>query len=141
MMSKIKIGHQEQANKPIFLLSTGAIVCGNFSYNGRFKKKFKQYYDRIYDLSKIKKGEKEIDVSGCRYWNAIGIYHNYVVEQWVSTVSARRLEKFANETEISIMVNDIIHEFKRALVLRWRKIFKNSDPNDPNTPRKAWQII
>ena len=72
-MSKIiiKIGHQEQANKPIFLLPSGAVECGNFKYDGRYKDNFKAIYKKILDLAYSKPRDGVVDVSNYKYWNAI----------------------------------------------------------------------
>lgn len=141
MIKRIKIGHQKQADKPVYLLATGVVQCGNFCYKGRYKSKFKSIFGRICELVDIKRITEEIDVSGYKYWDAVRIYDEYVVERWVSSVSARRLEKFANETEVFMLLEDIKVEFKRALALRWRRVFKKSDPKDPNTPKQAWKLL
>ena len=142
-MSKIiiKIGHQEQANKPIFLLPSGAVECGNFKYDGRYKDNFKAIYNKILDIAYSKPRDGVVDVSNYKYWNAIRIYDEYVAAKWINTVSARRIEKFANETEVFLLLEDIRTEFKRAVGLKWKKIFKKADLNDPKTPRSGWQIL
>jgi hypothetical protein len=137
----IKVGHQEQAAKPIYLLPNGAIQCGIFLYEGRYKKKFKAIYERILSLAPCKPRGGVIDVSQHHYWDAIRIYHEYVVVKWVKSVSAKQIERFANETEVFIMLEDIRTEFKRAVGLKWQKEFKKASPNDPNRPRQAWQIL
>jgi hypothetical protein len=137
----IKVGHQKQADKPIYLLPTGAIQCGRFLYEGRYKKKFKAVYERILSLAPCKPRDGVIDVSQYHYWDAIRIYHEYVVVKWVKSVSAKQIEQFANETEVFRMLEDIRTEFKRAVGLKWQKEFKKANPNDPNRPRQAWQIL
>jgi len=77
-MTKIKIGHQDQADKPIYLLPTGAIQCGRFRYEGRYKKKFKAIYDRIACLAHGTPKNRMLDVSQAKYWDALRIYHEYV---------------------------------------------------------------
>jgi hypothetical protein len=39
---KIKIEHQPQANKPIYLLHNGSVVCGEFQYQGTQRRKFQE---------------------------------------------------------------------------------------------------
>jgi hypothetical protein len=39
------------------------------------------------------------------------------------------------------MLEKIKNEFKKAVGLKWKRIFKKSDPNDPTTPIQAWQIL
>src|SRR5438128_11372080 len=98
-MIKIKVGQQEQARKPIYLLQTGAVECGKFRYEGRYKKKFKSIFARIYSLAHTKPKNGILDVSGYRYWDAVRIYDDYVVVRWCKSVSATKLEKFACETQ------------------------------------------
>jgi hypothetical protein len=138
---RIKIGHQEQADKSIYLLPTGAIQCGRFRYEGRYKKDFQAIYDRILSLSSAKPQDGVVDVSCCHYWDAIRIYHDHIVAKRLKSVSAKQIKRFANETEVAIMLADIRAEFKRAVGLRWRREFKRADPDDPKTPRQAWQIL
>ena len=82
-----------------------------------------------------------VDISGYKYWDAMRIYQDYVVAHWCKSVSAVRLEKFACETEVVLMLAEIRSEFKRAVRLRWRKELRKCDPNDENTPRQGWQIL
>ena len=137
----IKVGHQEQADKPIYLLATGAIQCGRFRYEGRYKKKFKAIHERILSLAPCKPRDGVIDVSQYHYWDAIRIYHDHVVTKWLKSVSAKKIERFANETEIVILLEDIRAEFKRAIGLKWQREFKKAGPNDPSRPCQAWQIL
>lgn len=140
-VTRIKVAHQRQADKPIYLLPTGAIECGRFRYNGRYKKKFKAFFSRISALAHTRPKDGVLDVSQYKHWDAIGIFQDYVVANWFQSVSAGRLERFAIETEIVLILEGVKCEFKRALFLKWKKVFKNSDPNNMNTPRKAWQIL
>lgn len=140
MAKRIKIAYQQQANKPIYLLSTGTIECGNFKYNGRYKDEFKALFARISDLVHDKQESDEYDVSEYKHWNAINIY-DYIVQHWSKSVSAEQVEKFANETEVVMILEKIRHEFIRALGLKWKRIFRKSDPRDPKTPTQAWQIL
>ncbi len=141
MSIKIKIAHQKQADKPIFLLSTGSIECGKFIYKGRYKKNFKSLFKRILDLAYTKPKNNILDVSTYRYWNALDIYDSYIVKNWQKTITAEKIHKFANETEIYILLENPRHEFKQAVSLKWKKIFKQLDPNNKNTPKNAWEII
>lgn len=138
---RIKVGHQQQADKPIYLLPTGAIQCGRFQYKGRYKKKFKALHQRIISLAHNKPKDGIVDVSQCKYWDAIRIYHDHVVARWIKTVSAKRIERFANDTEVFMLLEDIWEEFNRAVSLKWRKEFKKASLNDPDTPKQAWQIL
>lgn len=63
------------------------------------------------------------------------------MSHWQESISAEQVEKFANETEVVMILEKIKHEFIRAVGLRWKRIFKKSDPNDPRTPTQAWQIL
>jgi len=72
----IKIGHNNQANKPIFLFANGCVECGRYRYNGRYKEKFKRYFDEILELANSKPKQDIVDVSQVRYWDAISIYKN-----------------------------------------------------------------
>lgn len=141
MVKRIKISYQQQANKPIYLLATGVIECGNFKYSGRCKDEFKSFFVRICDLVHDRHGIDEYDVSEYQYWNAIKIYNDYIVVHWHESISAKQVQKFANETEVVMIIEKIKCEFKRAVGLRWKRIFKKSDPNDPRTPTQAWQIL
>ncbi len=138
---KIKLGQQKQADKPIYLLSTGVIECGKFRYKGRHQKKLKAIFDRIYSLAHTKSKGAVLDVSDYKYWDAPRIYDEYVIARWCKSVSAVRLERFARETRIVLMLAAVQREFKRAVALRWKREFEKSDPNDENTPRQAWQIL
>lgn len=140
-VKRIKIAYQRQANKPIYLRSSGVIECGNFKYNGRYKDAFKSFFVRICDLVHDKHGEDEYDVSGYKYWNAINIYNDYIAAYWHESISAEQVKKFADETEVVMILEKIKSEFKRAVSLKWKRIFKKSNANDPQTPTQAWQIL
>lgn len=137
----IKIGQQEQANKPIYLHANGSLSCGNFQYKGRYKDRFKRYYREVLELEDNRPRNGILDVSNAAYWDALWIYEHYMVEKWQASVSAGRMRKLAAETKISLIILEIQPEFKRALGLRWHSVFMNMDSNDPNRPRQAWQII
>jgi hypothetical protein len=140
-MRKIKIAHQQQANKPIYLLQTGAIECGNFRYDGRYKKRFKLLFEEITGLAYTKLKDGVLDVSQYKYWDAIRIYDDYILPKWLKSISAKKVEELAAETQVVLMLEDINHEFNRAVALKWRRIFHQSDPNNANTPKLAWQIL
>jgi len=141
VVTKIKVAHQRQADKPIYLLPTGAIECGRFRYDGRYKRRLKSVFSRISLLAHTRPKNGVLDVSRYKYWNAISIYQDCVVATWRKSVSAGRIEKFASETEIVLMLEDVKYEFKRAVGLKWKRDFKKSDPNSMNRPRQAWQIL
>jgi hypothetical protein len=140
-VTKIKLGQQRQAGKPIYLLPTGVLECGRFRYEGRHKKKFKLIFSRICLLANTRPRDGVVDISDYKYWDAMRIYQEYVVATWCKAVTARRMEKFANETEIVLMIEGVKREFKRAVGVRWKTEFKKSDPNSVNTPHQAWQIL
>jgi hypothetical protein len=140
-MIKIKIAHQQQANKPIYLLRTGAIECGNFRYDGRYKKKFKLLFERIAGLAHTKPRDGVLDVSLYKYWDAIRIYDDYILAKWLKSISASKIIQFAAEAQVVLLLEDIKDEFKRAVGLKWKRIFQKSDPNNANTPKQAWQIL
>ena len=140
-VERIKIAFQKQANKPIYLLSTGVVECGNFKYRGRYKNDFKSIFIQICDLVHDKNEGDEYDVSEYKYWDAISIYNDYIVANWCESISAEQLEKFANESRVVMILESIKSEFKRAISMKWKKIFKNSDPNDNERPSQAWQIL
>jgi hypothetical protein len=141
VVTKIKVGQQKQADKPIYLLHTGAVECGRFRYEGSCKRKFRSIFNRICLLAHTKPKDGVLDISDYKYWDAMRIYDDHVVAHWCKSVSAVRLEKFASETEIVLMLAEIKSEFKRAVGLRWKREFKKYDPNDENIPREAWQIL
>jgi hypothetical protein len=140
-VTKIKVGQQQKAGKPVYLLPTGALECGRFRYEGRYKKRFKSIFNRICLLARTKPKDGVVDISDYKYWDAIRIYQDYVVANWYKSVSAVRLERFATETEIVLMLEEVKREFKRAVGLKWKKEFKKCDPNDVNSPVEAWQIL
>jgi hypothetical protein len=140
-IQQIKIAQQQQADKPIYLLATGVIECGKFKYSGRHKKDFKSFFLRISDLVGDRFEGVDCDVSTYRYWNAINMYDDFIVANWLESISAEQVEKFANETEVFVITERIRAEFKRAVELKWRRIFRKLDPNDPNIPQQAWQIL
>ena len=140
-VTRIKIGQQEQAGKPIYLLRTGAVECGNFRYEGRYRKKFKSIFEKIYSLAHTKPKDGVLDVSGYLYWDAMRSYDDYVVARWCKSVSATRSEKFACETQIVLLLRVIQSEFKRAVGLRWKREFQRRNTDDESTLWQAWQIL
>lgn len=138
---KIKLGVNQPSQKPIYLLSNGSLICDNFSYRGIQKNKFKECYDEILATTNIKVLQDILDVSNVKTWDAISIYDNYVVRNWVKSISAKKIKELANETYIRKIIEIIIPEFKRSVELKWKKIWNKSDPNNPLTPKKAWQIL
>jgi hypothetical protein len=138
---KIKIGHQTQANKPIFLLHNGHIVCGKFIYKGRFIKTFANYYRTILEHTDKKNKQTLLDVSAVRYWDAITIYDHYLIPRWQRGITTKKIENFARESKIYKIIEEMKPEFKHALRQKWKKIFMKWDKNDPNLPRNPWEII
>ena len=139
--TKIKVGRQNQAGKPIFLLPTGVLECGKFRYEGRCKKQFRSLFSKIHSLAHTRPRDGILDVSTYRYWDAPRIYNEYVVPRWCRSVSATRLEKFACETQIIEMLRVIQAEFKRAVGLRWKKEFQKRGSDGANTLGRGWQIL
>lgn len=137
---QIKIGHQEQADKPIILRSSGVLICGNFTYRGPKKNQFRATYERILELVPVGRGAL-LDISQYQYWDAVRIYDDLVVARWVKSVGAKRLEKLAMETEVFLLLEPLRAEFRRAVGRRWRKIVRNSGPLDSGAPKQAWQIL
>lgn len=140
-MRRIKIAQQQQANKPIYLLPTGAIECGNFRYGGRYKKRFKLLFEEITGLAYTKPKDGVLDVSQYKFWDAIQIYDDYIVAKWIKSISAKKVEQLAVETQVVLLLEDIKLEFKRAVGLKWQRMFRKSDPNNADTPKQAWQIL
>ena len=138
---KIKIGHQPQANKPIFLLHNGNIVCGKFIYKGRFVQEFKEHYGTILGYAYKTSKNGILDVSDAVYWDAPAIYDKYIVPHWQSTITAKKIERFANETEIKKITESMKPEFQRGLRSKWKKIFMAADKDDPNLARDPWEIL
>lgn len=137
---QIKIGHQEQADKPIILRSSGVLICGNFAYRGPKKNQFRATYVRLLEL--VPAGHSELlDISQYQYWDAVRIYDELVVAQWAKSVGAKRLEKLAVETAVFLLLEPLRAEFKRAVGRRWSKIVRNSGPLDSGVPKQAWQIL
>jgi hypothetical protein len=141
VVTRIKVGQQQKAGKPIYLLRTGAVECGKFRYEGRYRKKFKSIFEEICSLAPTKPKDGVLDISGYRYWDAMRIYDDYVVARWCKSVSATGLEKFACETQIFLMRRLIQSEFKRAVGLRWKREFRRRNTDDESTPWEAWQIL
>jgi hypothetical protein len=141
VVKKIKVGEQKQAGKPIYLLPTGALECGRFRYDGRYKKQFRSVFSEIHSLAHTKPKDGILDVSTYRYWDAPRIYEEHVVPRWCRSVSATRLEKFARETQIVEMLRTIQAGFKRAVGSRWKREFQKRGPDDANTAWHAWQIL
>ncbi len=137
----IKIGQQEQADKPIYLYNNGSIVCGNFTYRGKHMSKFAEYYKRILDLTEVRPRNNVLDVSDHKYWNAINIYDDIIIARWQTSISASKLRKLASQTAIRNILLEIQPEFKRALGRRWLHIFRTWDRDDSDRPSKAWQIL
>jgi len=137
----IKIGHQDQADEPIFLHPNGKIVCGNFEYSGRFRPKFRDIYNFILDLVDQRPPNGIVDVSAYRSWNAMDIYEEYIAKPWKKSIDAKTLERLSNETCISQILDEVRIEFKRAVAAKWKKVFRNSDINDPATPTQGWHLF
>jgi len=141
MPIKIKIGHQNQANKPIYLTQAGKIICGKFSYSGKYKSSLKEIYRSIKDLAYSKPKGEVLDVTNYKYWTAANIYDDYLVPKWQRTITVEKMEKFASETVIREMIAKIIPIFRKSLRAKWKRIFKKLDPTDEQTPKNPWEIL
>jgi hypothetical protein len=138
---RIKIGHQNQANEPIYLYPNGKIVCGNYEYSGKYKQRFREVYALISDLVDQSHPDDSIDVSTFRFWNAAEVYDEYIAKKWKKSIGAKTLERLAIETRIFLELEEVRSEFKRAVSAKWKKIFRNSDISDPTTPTQGWHLF
>ena len=137
---KIKIEHQPQANKPIYLLHNGSVVCGKFQYQGSQKMKFQELYSYILQRAYKTPARDILDVLKSKFWHAPMICDEIIDRKAQATISARKIYKLACETEIRLAIAQIIPVFKEAVSLKWRKIFRNA-PSDRSTPKNAWEIL
>lgn len=137
---KIKIEHQRQANKPIYLLHNGSIVCGEFQYEGSQKKKFQEFYSYILERAYKAPAGEILDVSQSRFWDAPTICDEIIDLKAQATITARKIYKLACETEIRIKIEQIRPVFKDAVQLKWQKIFRKA-PGDKSTPKNPWEIL
>jgi hypothetical protein len=140
-VKRIKIGHQTQADEPIYLFQSGKIVCGNYQYDGKMKQQFQGIFRTICELVEHKTARDVLDVSSYRYWNAMTIYEERIAFKWRKSIGARPLEKLAIETKIFLMLEPVREEFNRAVSAKWKRIFKSSDINDPSTPTQGWHLF
>jgi hypothetical protein len=137
---KIKIEHQRQANKPIYLLHNGSIVCGAFQYHGSKKKEFQEAYSFILHRAYKAPNGNILDVSKSKIWDAPTICDEIIDRKIQATISARKLYKLACETEIREMIQQIRPIFMDAVRLKWKKIFLKA-PGDKATPKNPWEIL
>jgi hypothetical protein len=140
-VKRIKIGHQAQAEEPIYLFQSGKIVCGNYQYEGKMKKQFQGIFRTICELVEHKTTSDVLDVSSYRYWNTMSVYEEHIVLKLRKSIGATSLEKLAIETEVFLMLETVREEFKRAVSAKWRRIFKRADLDDPSTPTQGWHIF
>jgi hypothetical protein len=137
---KIKIEHQPQADKPIYLLHNGSVVCGKFHYQGSQKKKFQELYSYILDRAYKAPVRDILDVSKSKFWDAPMICDKIIDPKAQATISARKIYKLACETESRLAIAQIIPVFKDAVRLKWQKIFRKA-PGDKATPKNPWEIL
>jgi hypothetical protein len=137
---KIKIEHQRQANKPIYLLHNGSIVCGAFQYEGNQKKRFQEFYSYILERAYKAPAGDILDVSQSRFWDAQAICDEIIDRNAQSTISAGKIYKLACETEIRIKIEQVRPVFMDAVRLKWQKIFRKA-AGDKSTPKNPWQIL
>lgn len=137
---KIKVEHQRQANKPIYLLQNGSIVCGAFQYHGSKKRELQETYSFILHRAYKAPNGNILDVSKSKFWDAPTICDEIIDRKAQATISARKLNKLACETEIRLAIAQIIPVFKDAVRLKWQKIFRKA-PGDKATPKNPWEIL
>jgi hypothetical protein len=139
-MKRLKIKIEHQANKPIYLLHNGSIVCGEFQYEGSQKKKFQEFYSYILERAYKAPAGDTLDVSQSRFWDAPTICDEIIDRKAQATISVRKIYKLACETEIRIKIERIRPVFKDAVQLKWQKIFRKA-PGDKSTPKNPWEIL
>jgi hypothetical protein len=137
---KIKIEYQRQANKPIYLLHNGSIICGAFQYNGSKKKELRAAYSYILDRAYKAPNGNILDVSKSKFWDAPTICDEIIDRKIQATISARKIYKLACETEVRLAIAQIIQVFKDAVHLKWQKVFRKA-PGDKTTPKNSWEIL
>jgi hypothetical protein len=140
-MKRIKIGHQGQADMPIHLLPSGKIVCGAYKYSGVKVREFRGVFETIASKVDFAAPSDELDVSNYTFWNAMDIYEQHIARPWKKSISARKMERLAVETEVFLMLEPIRAEFRRAVAAKWKRIFKKSNPDDPNRPTQGWHLL
>jgi hypothetical protein len=139
--NRIKIGHQEQADLPIYLYKNGKLVCGKYEYSGKYIKEFSRVYEVISDLVRQESSVGSIDVSMFKPWNAIEIYEEYIAKPLKKSIGAKSLERLSIETQVYLVLVPVREVFKTDVHAKWKKKFTKSDINDPNIPRKGWHLF
>ncbi len=129
--NRIKIGHQHQADLPIYLSEFGRVICE--------KEYLRELYVAIHQM--VDPQEGELDVSGFRYWNALNIYKEHVAIPWKESLSAECLERLSIETQVFLMLEPVRELFKQAVARKWLRTFKSSKPDDPTRPTQGWHIL
>ena len=117
------------------------MVCGAFSYTGVKVPAFKAVFEVIAAKVAPTSRSDELDVSNYAHWNAMDIYEHHIARPWRKSISARQMERLAVETEVFLMLEPLRAEFKRAVAARWKRIFKRSNPGDPNRPTQGWHLF
>lgn len=140
-ITRIKIGHQQQADLPVHLYPTGKIVCGDYEYSGKHKQDFRRICNLISELVDHRQSDDSIDVSAYRPWNAIEVYEEYIAKPWKRSIGARTLERLANETIIYFELEKLRAIFEQDVAAKWKRIFRNSDINKPTTPTQGWHLF
>jgi hypothetical protein len=139
--NKIKIGHHDQADEPIFLYPNGEIVCGIFKCSGKSVNKFRNTYELICDLVEKRQPDGSIDVSAFRFWTAPDLYEEYIARPWKKSIGAKKLYQLANESIIYRELQGVISVFNKVLHTKWKKEFRSSDINDPDRPTHGWHLF
>lgn len=138
---QIKVGHENQADKPVILRPSGVLACGRFLYRGPLQAEFRAIHNKILELVPVRGDCELLDVSHYQYWDAVRIYDELVAARWARSIGAKRLEKLAIETAVFLLLEPVRAEFRRAVGRRWKRIFLAWDQDDPNRPRYGWQIL
>jgi hypothetical protein len=137
----IKIAHHRQANQPVLLRSDGSVSCGPYHYQGRYKKEFQQFYDEIVGLAHTKPIKGILDVSQYKCWDAISTHEEITVPNWQKTISAIKIRRLADETQIRMITAKIWPEIKRSAIAKWKNLFRKSRRDATSTLRHAWELF
>jgi hypothetical protein len=140
-MVVIKIAHQNQANKPIHLLSNGKIECGNFAYKGKLRVQFKENYEHILQHSTVEPKNDFLDVSNFKYWDVTRVLLEYSPLKFNGLVSVAEIEKLSKESIIRQLIESMREEFIQSLGRTWKRNFRKATREHTFYPNQAWQIL
>lgn len=137
---RIKVGREPNTGNGVFLMRSGQLICGGYTYNGRMIKEFRGLFETVWDMIDRSEVVDELDISQYRYWNALNIYDELIVPKWEESLSAKALHDLSIETQIHLMMKPVKSEFMRAISSAWKRAVKKSAPEDPNRPTQAWHL-